>query len=51
MKVLKISCGENHSLALIEIPNNDDTSSQTSLDNSLSNKVTKLFVWGSNDKW
>lgn len=41
MKVLKISCGENHTLALIEMPSEEGENV----------KSTKLFVWGSNDKW
>lgn len=41
MKVLQISCGENHSLALIEMPSEEGETV----------KATKLFVWGSNDKW
>lgn len=38
MKVIAVSCGENHTLAMIEIPQEDGT------------KANKLFVWGNNDK-
>lgn len=41
MRVMQISCGENHSLALIEMPSEEGEGQ----------KCTKLFVWGSNDKW
>ena len=41
MRIKKISCGENHTLALIEMP---PLEGQT-------NRITKLFVWGNNDKW
>jgi hypothetical protein len=59
MKVLKISCGENHSLALIEIPfpQDEESTPKSSSENNIlllsqAPKVsTKLFVWGSNDKW
>lgn len=44
MRVLQVSCGENHSLALIEMSTSTD-------DDNQSTKQTKLFVWGNNDKW
>lgn len=44
MKVQKVSCGENHTLALIEIPTSEELTPDTPL------KIVKLFVWGSNDK-
>jgi alpha-tubulin suppressor-like RCC1 family protein len=38
MKIVQISCGENHTLALVHMPNEDKEPSK------------KLFVWGNNDK-
>jgi alpha-tubulin suppressor-like RCC1 family protein len=35
MKVLQVSCGENHSLALVEMSSSEER---------------KIFVWGNNDK-
>lgn len=39
MKVQQISCGENHTLALIQMPQNENEE-----------PINKLFVWGNNDK-
>lgn len=40
MRVLSVSCGENHTLALVEMPPTEDQS----------RKERRLFVWGNNDK-
>ena len=37
MRVISVSCGENHTLALVDM--------------GLEGESRKLFVWGSNDKW
>ena len=44
MKVQRVSCGENHTLALIEIPSPEELTLEKPI------KQVKLFVWGSNDK-
>jgi alpha-tubulin suppressor-like RCC1 family protein len=40
MKVVQVSCGENHTLALVEMSHEVEK-----------NVSRKLFVWGNNDKW
>ncbi len=39
MKVIQVSCGENHTLALVQMSQDSETVTR------------KLFVWGNNDKW
>jgi hypothetical protein len=39
MKTQLISCGENHTFAVLEVEKTEEGSNK------------KLFVWGGNDKW
>lgn len=52
MSIRQISCGENHTLALVDMLVIEEASAQESPESKEDETTitTKLFVWGLNDK-
>lgn len=54
LQIRSIACGENHSLALVDVDmgqvDEDTETEEIKKEQTSSSKVTRLFVWGSNER-
>ena len=50
MNIRQVSCGENHTLALVDMATQEDEDQAEYYKDEEDGPTTKLFVWGNNDK-
>ena len=51
MNIQQVSCGENHTLALVEMVTKIEEDDEEDKDEGeVGTMMSKLFVWGNNDK-